>query len=643
MAPVMQFKCSLLTTFFLSVLGSYAGSTTMVSVCGDPGMKLPPKILLEGWNFCNRAGRACSVAPRWADCIGPDGNERVTPADNAAGLPLNQQGQAECDSFTEEKERTLGTLCEDTVGNSTSYFWTAMFKSGAMNISERGRLCGLWCANKTPDCNAAAVDYSGVAATEVAPWTDTNYIMRQPRVLQEWTVSDGSGGWSGSFYGTLDETANLTALPTPSQLIDESLGPKRPGSSLSGIWFGQGDARLIINVAQESEDINFNASCTWAPGSAGLPAPWMNQTGTIDGQNRIAFHVSGHLDTGFALGGGSVGQSADLVCWSPLSWWCRNTACVSDGNASALCAQVPNISSYFGMEWVTRGDRRIHRHVLRTGNDLTWLMLYTGPEAGKGLKGGYEWNGRGQYSIIPQSTTYNSSSWNPSWGKMPTNNFQVIQWTNITLWPGGPGFYFLNMGGCWKDTGIECDGDITTDVTRYLLFQIPSPPGGDETQVKAMRCGPDSEEQRALCPPFHRYRNGTIVEITDTARFPFRAYHSVSTRVRDADGAFHCKHDCWSNPCDQDWVRLEPSPEWAEYGFPDTVAAAMSPNKWTMDVGAVTGLTSSLFSGITPPILEWTTLNMGPEMQGSPGAIAIWEVAESDVLIEEGSQGRTLD
>jgi hypothetical protein len=649
----MLYKCCclLLAASFLSVLGSLAyevttlAPPTMVSVCGDPGMKLPPKILLEGWNFCNRAGRSCNVAPRWADCIGPDGVERVTPADNAAGLPLNQQGQAECDSFTEEKERTLGHLCEDTDGNSTSYFWTAMFKSGAMNISERGSLCGLWCANKTPDCNAAAVNHDGVTTTtnpftEVTSWKDTNYVMRQPRVLQEWTVSDGSGGWRGSFYGTLDEYANLTALPTPSQLIDEALGPNHPGSSLAGTWLGQGDERLVISVTQESQDINFNASCTWAPGTAGLPLPWVNQTGTINAQNRIAFHVSGHLDTGFALGGGE-GQSADLVCWSPISWWCRNAAC-DGGNASSLCAQMPNISSYFGMEWVTRGGRSIHRHVLRAGNDLSWLMLYTGPEAATGLKGGYEWDGRGQYSIIPQSTTRNASNWNPSWGKMPSNNFQVIVWTNITLWQGGPGFYFLNMGACWKDAGIECDGDITTDVTRYLLFQIPSPPGikfNGENKT-AMRCGPDSEEERALCPPSHRYRNGTIVEITDTARFPFRAYHSVSTRVRDADGGFRCKHDCWSNPCDQDWVRLEPAPEWAEYGFPDTVAAAMSPNKWTMNVGAVTSLTSSLFSGITPPILEWTTLNMGPEMMGSPGVTAIWEVAESDVLIEEGSQGK---
>ena len=93
---------------------------------------------------------------------------------------------------------------------------------------------------------------------------------------------------------------------------------------------------------------------------------------------------------------------------------------------------------------------------------------------------------------------------------------------------------------------MACDGDITTDVTRYLLFQLPAPGAPPD----AARCGPGAA-QRALCPPYHRYRNGTVVLVDDTARFPFRAYHSVSTRERGADGAFHCKHDCWSNPCDQ--------------------------------------------------------------------------------------------
>lgn len=167
-----------------------AGNATMVSICGDPGMLLPPKILLEGWNFCNRCGRACTESPRWADCVSPDGVQRVTADDNAAGLPLRVQNQSNCDAFTEQKERNLGAVCADTTGNLTSFFWTAMLKSGAMNVSERGRLCGLWCADKDPDCNTGTVDAStgefSRGSTEApllrakwgnVTWTDTNYEM----------------------------------------------------------------------------------------------------------------------------------------------------------------------------------------------------------------------------------------------------------------------------------------------------------------------------------------------------------------------------------------------------------------------------------------------------------------------------------
>lgn len=206
----------------------------------------------------------------------------------------------------------------------------------------------------------------------------------------------------------------------------------------------------------------------------------------------------------------------------------------------------------------------------------------------------------------------------------------------LCRWPGGPGFYFLNMGACWKDSGEQCDGDITTDVTRYLLFQVPA--GGGSGSGSTDRCGP-SAAQRALCPPSHTYRNGTVVLVDDASRFPYSAYHSVSRRVQDSSGGpFRCKHDCWSNPCDQDWVRIEPSPEWAEYGFPGSVAEALSPARWVMDVGAVTAQLAPHFSGLTPPVLKWTTLNIGPEMMAPPGAMAVWEVAESDVLIEQGSQ-----
>lgn len=428
----------------LLALLAKGAAAPMVSVCGDPGMTLPPKILLNSWNFCNRAGRACSIAPRWADCVAPNGTQRVSPAANAAGLDPSAQNQAACDAFTEQKERDLGGLCVDGGGagnTSASFFWTAMFKSGAMNVSERGRLCGLWCANKTPDCNAAVVAPAGeqqrawlAPAPTPAPanWTDANYIMRQPRVLHEWSTPDGAGGWRGSFYGTLDEHADLAALPTPAALIAQVLAPPAPACSLAGTWLGGGDARLAIAVVQAPGAAAFSARCTWTP-APGLPAPW-NATGDVSNVT-VTIRLPGHDDKGVAVLSAGAGSRAELVCWSAASWWCRDAACGAGAAARCAAALAPPapISSYFGMEWESRGGRRVHRHVLRTGDDLNWIMLYTGPEAATGLKGGYEWSGRGQYAPTPLSTTRNASSWDAKWGKMPPNNFQVIQWTNITL------------------------------------------------------------------------------------------------------------------------------------------------------------------------------------------------------------------
>lgn len=613
---------------------------TFVSVCGDPAMSQPePRVLLEGWNFCNRCGRACTVAPRWADCVGPDGKQRVTADANNAGLPAVAQNQSACDAFTEAKERSLGGLCARPggPGNTTqSYFWTAMLKSGAMNNTERGRLCGLWCAGKEPNCNVAATSgqsrndepYSAFSATasNSDPWTDDNYIMRQPVVGHQWSTPDGAGGYRGSFYGTWNDTADIKTVPTPDTVIAQALSPgRRWVRNISGIWLGNnGDDKYPILVEQAAVSDRVNATCEWAAGP-GRPAPW-NRTGTASAQDGIIIGP----DRGTLQGNGSI------ICWSKTSWWCRRPSCPV--NATVICTSAPPvpavgpIQSYFGLEWTQRDGRRVFRNVLRSGNDMTWLMLYTGPEAATGEKGGYPWDGRGIITHVPTSTSINASDWPASAGKRPKNNFQVRVWTNITLWPGGPGFYFLNMGACWKDDGADCDYDITTDVTRYLLFQLPSPKASLDDDD---RCGP-RPVQLPLCPKQHVYRNGSVVSRTDP-RFPFRAYHSVSRRtprVAEKDGGFKCKHDCWSNPQDQDWVRLEPSPEWAEYGFPESVEQAMSPNKWTMDVGAVTALTATQFSGKQPAVMHWHTLNVGPELSAKPGATAVWELAEYDVLVD---------
>jgi aryl carrier-like protein len=71
--------------------------------------------------------------------------------------------------------------------------------------------------------------HKAAALAPATGWTDANYIMRQPRVVQQWSTPDGTGGWQGSFYGTLDEQADLAALPTPAELIAQALAPPGRG------------------------------------------------------------------------------------------------------------------------------------------------------------------------------------------------------------------------------------------------------------------------------------------------------------------------------------------------------------------------------------------------------------------------------
>eukprot|EP01062_Namystynia_karyoxenos_P060164 TRINITY_DN5167_c0_g1_i1.p1 TRINITY_DN5167_c0_g1~~TRINITY_DN5167_c0_g1_i1.p1 ORF type:complete len:659 (+),score=161.96 TRINITY_DN5167_c0_g1_i1:91-1977(+) len=478
----------------------------MHSVVGDPGMSAAnPRWLLEGWNFCNRCGRACKTAPRWADCISADGRQLVTPADNAAGL--GEVSQTECDAFSEQKERDLSRICAQKDGSGgESYFWTAMLKSGAMNVSERGRLCGLWCDEL--GCNPPHNQ------SDPPTFPDADGVMRQPFVAHMWSAQDAGGGWAGSLYGTYDYDYiignNTSPLATPAEVI------------------------------------------------------------------------------------------ADV---DPVSWYgCHNK--------SAPCP------SFFGLEWFVRDGRRITRGSVRSGKDLVWIMLYLGAEAAHGPKGGYPWDGRGIMTTVPQThwPTDNSSE---------ANDFIVRMWSNITIWSHGPGFYFLNFGACWKDDGRECDGNATTDVTRYLLFELP---GAHDTRP---RCGPGRLD---LCPEWHHFANGESAHRSEVARFPYSAYHSVTrTRRHSVNGLQGCKNDCWSNPQDQDWVRISPGPEWSQYGFPNSTFDAQQPQKWDMHAGAVCSRIQ--FSGKNPPYRTWHTLNQGPEQQAGPGGATVWEIAEYDVLV----------
>lgn len=81
---------------------------------------------------------------------------------------------------------------------------------------------------------------------------------------------------------------------------------------------------------------------------------------------------------------------------------------------------------------------------------------------------------------------------------------------------GGPRsqFYLMDIGSCWKNNGKPCDGNVTTDVTRYSEM-ILNPT--TETWCNAA--------ETHLCPPYHTFLNGTRVHRSNVTHFPYDAYH----------------------------------------------------------------------------------------------------------------------
>lgn len=138
-------------------------------------------------------------------------------------------------------------------------------------------------------------------------------------------------------------------------------------------------------------------------------------------------------------------------------------------------------------------------------------------------------------------------------------------------------FYLMDMGSCWKNNGDPCDGDVTTDVTRYSEMIL-----NPETESW---CRPDSLYQ---CPPYHTFANGTRVHRNDAARFPYSAYH-VYCFPGNAENPERPYRFCdpYSNPQPQEILQILPHPVWGEYGYPTRKGDGWvgDPRTWELDVG----------------------------------------------------------
>ncbi|RID60897.1 hypothetical protein BRARA_E00085 [Brassica rapa] len=268
--------------------------------------------------------------------------------------------------------------------------------------------------------------------------------------------------------------------------------------------------------------------------------------------------------------------------------------------------------SYYEVVWEKRVGVGgwVFKHKLKTSSKYPWLMLYLRADATKGFSGGYHYDTRGMLKTLPESP-----------------NFKVRLTVDIKQ-GGGPKsqFYLLDIGSCWKNNGEPCDGDVTTDVTRYSEMII-----NPETELW---CNPKTLHN---CPPYHTFRNGTRVHRTDSQRFPYEAYH-----VYCAPGnAEHLELpvgtcDPFSNPQAQEILQLLPHPVWGAYGYPTRRGDGWvgDPRTWELDVGA---LSSRLYfyqdPGTTPARRIWTSVDVGTEIYKDGGAVAEWHLSDFNVLI----------
>ncbi|KAH6759474.1 hypothetical protein C2S51_019709 [Perilla frutescens var. frutescens] len=268
--------------------------------------------------------------------------------------------------------------------------------------------------------------------------------------------------------------------------------------------------------------------------------------------------------------------------------------------------------SFHSVTWEKEigGGSWIFHHVLRTSVKYPWLMLYLRADATTGFSGGYHYPTRGMLKIIPESPYF------------------VVTFTLNVMRGGGPSsqFYLMDIGSCWKNNGQPCDGNATSDVTRYSeMILNPDTPAW---------CRLDDFK---LCPPYHTFPNGSRVHRTDTARFPYEAYHLYCS----PGNAEHAETpntmcDPYSNPQAQEILQILPHPVWGDYGYPARKGEGWigDPRTWELDVGR---LSASLYfyqdPGTAPAIRQWTSIDLGTEIFKDPNQVAEWTVSDFDIVV----------
>ncbi|KAK4387160.1 hypothetical protein Sango_2586600 [Sesamum angolense] len=252
-----------------------------------------------------------------------------------------------------------------------------------------------------------------------------------------------------------------------------------------------------------------------------------------------------------------------------------------------------------------------HYHRNRTLREVSlghgiWMLI---SDATRGLSGGYHYDTRGMTKIVPKSP-----------------NFKVKFSLDIKK-GGGPNgqFYLMDIGSCWKNNGKPCDGDVTTDVTRYSEMII-------NPSIKAW-CNP---QHLRLCPPYHTFSNGTRVHRTDKIRFPYYAYHVYCSPGNGEHLESHTT--CAMRTAIRSlrrFCRFCLTRCGESSGIPPRKARA---GLEMQEVGnLMSGGCHTLYfyqdPGTKPVERHWPSINIGAEIYISSNEVAEWIVSDFDILV----------
>ena len=172
--------------------------------------------------------------------------------------------------------------------------------------------------------------------------------------------------------------------------------------------------------------------------------------------------------------------------------------------------------------------------------------------------------------------------------------------------------------GCWKVDGSACSDGSTSNVTRFLSFDL--------NPQRVDLCRADSLN---YCPSYHMSDNGERIPKTDTQRFPYDAYYfwcgahnDPLVRVESRCGAY--------GSSGQEIVQLAPHSTWARFGAPAQPLALGRETFLRINIGAVADRFYKA-QAIYPNTLRYNSIYVGPEMF-SQNVTVNWKVSAFDVL-----------